>query len=87
MYALIHSINESKIFPDRLVVQNDIPVTIHNISLIAEHRVSIDPFYVPGDINVRPKEISRFEFTPDRMGEFTIRHEVDGITGQLIVEE
>ncbi len=64
------------------------PVTIHNISLIAEHRVSIEPLYnAAEDLNVRPGEISRFEFTPDIAGEFTIEHELHGFTGRLMVEE
>ena len=87
MFALLHSVDDFRIFPDRLVVQKGIPVTIHNISLIAEHRVSIGPFYVPGENNIRPREITRIEFTPDSTGEFTIRHELHGFTGQLIVEE
>ena len=87
MYALIHNVDDSKIFPDRLVVQEGIPTTIHNISLVAEHRVSIEPFYSSEDFNVKPREISRFVFTPDQTGEFTIRHEIHGITGEFIVEE
>ncbi len=88
MYALIHSVDEFKIFPDSLTVQKDVPVTIHNISLIAEHRVSIEPLYnAAEDLNVRPGEISRFEFTPDIAGEFTIEHELHGFTGRLMVEE
>ena len=87
MYSLIHSIDEFQIFPDKLVIQKDIPTRIHNISLIDEHRVSVDPLYIPDDFNVKPKEISIFEFTPDSAGEFTILHEVHGITGHLIVED
>jgi len=87
MYSLIHSIDDFRIFPDRLVVQKGIPTRIHNISLIAEHRVSIEPFDVPTDLNVRPREVSIVEFTPDRAGEFTIRHEIHGFTGQFVVEE
>ena len=41
----------------------------------------------PDDINVKPREISIVEFTPDTAGKFTILHEVHGITGELIVEE
>ncbi len=86
-FALIHSLDDFRIFPERLVVQKGIPVKIYNISLIADDRVSIVPFYVPGDINVRPKEITTFELTPDRTGEFTIRHEIHGFTGEIIVED
>ena len=87
MYSFIHSLDDFRIFRDRLVVQKGIPVRLHNISLTAEHRVSFEPFHIPEDINVKPKEISIVEFTPDRTGEFTILHEIHGITGQLIVEE
>ncbi len=87
MYSFIHSLDDFRIFPDSLVVQKGIPVRIHNISLTAEHRVSFEPFHVPEDINVKPKEISIFEFTPDSPGEFKILHEIHGITGQLIVKE
>ena len=87
MYSLIHSIDDFQIFPDRLVVQKDIPTRLHNISLIAEHRVSIAPFYIPDELNVKPKEISIVEFTPDSAGEFSILHELHGFTCSLIVEE
>ena len=87
MYALIHSIDDFRIFPARLVVQKGIPATIHNISLIAEHKVSFEPFHVPEDINIRPRKITPIELNPDRTGEFTIRHELHGFTGELIVEE
>ena len=68
----------------------DVPVTVFNISLTADHKVSIGPFYVADDIddiNVRPKEITSFDFTPDSTGEFTIRSEIYGFMGTLIVEE
>lgn len=87
MYALIHSVDGAQIFPDRLVLQNGIPVTIHNISLTAEHRVSFEPYYVPEGINIRPREITPITFTPDKTGDFTVRHEIHGFTGQLVVEE
>lgn len=86
MYALIHSIDDFKIFPDRLVLQKDIPVTIYNISLIAEHEVSFNPFFAPDDINIRPREVTPIEFTPGQTGEFAIKHELHGFTGQLIVK-
>ena len=35
MYALIHSVDEFRIFPDRLELLPGIPATVHNISLIA----------------------------------------------------
>ncbi len=45
------------------------------------------PFYVADDVNVRPREIASFDFTPDSTGEFTIRDETQGFMGTLIVEE
>ena len=87
MYALIHSIDDSRMFPEELVVQEGIPARIHNISMTAEHRVSFGPFFVAEDINVRPREITPIDFNPVGEGRFTIRHELDGITGQLVVEE
>ena len=86
MYALIHDVDQFRLFPETIVVQKDIPVTIHNISLVAEHQVSIEPFELGEQINVRPRVLTRFEFTPDTAGEFTILHKLHGFTGTLIVE-
>ncbi len=86
MYSLIHSIDDFRIFPDRLVLQEGIPARIHNISLVGEHQVSFGPFEDPDDINVKPREISMLDFTPDQPAEFTILHELHGFTGELIVE-
>ena len=87
MYALIHSVDDFRIYPELLVVHSGIPVTIHNISLIDQHQVSIESFLSPENVNVMPGEISRFEFTPNEPGIFTIRHELHGFTGNLIVAE
>ena len=86
MFSLIHSIDDFRIFPDHLVLQEGIPARIHNISLVGEHQVSFGPFEDPDDINVKPREISILDFTPGEPGEFTIRHELHGFTGHLIVE-
>jgi hypothetical protein len=86
MYSLIHSVDEFQIFPSRLVLQEGIPARIHNISLVTEHRVSFKPFDDPLDINVRPREITLIDFTPEETGQYTIRHEIHGFTGDLIVE-
>ena len=87
MYALIHSVDDFRMYPDSIVVQSGIPVTIHNISLIDQHQVSIESFQRPEDVNVKPREVSQFEFTPEESGVFTIRHELHGFTGHLIVDE
>ena len=86
MVSLIHSVDDFRIFPDRLVLHAGIPARIHNISLVAEHQVSFGPFEDPDDINVKPREISILSFTPTDPGEFIIQHELHGFTGELIVE-
>jgi len=87
MYALIHVVDQFRMFPETIVIHKDIPVTIHNISLVAEHQVSIGPYEMGEQINVFPREVTRFEFTPDTAGNFTILHKIHGFTGALIVED
>ena len=87
MLALIHSTDDSQVFPEKSLVVKDIPVKIFNITLMAEDRISVAPFYVPDDINVRPQEINSFDFTPDSVGEFPIRDELRGFAGTLLVED
>ena len=87
MVALIHSVDDFRIFPDKLVLVEGLPARIHNISLVAEHQVSFGPFYKADESNTRPREINFVEFTPDQIGEFTIFHEIHGIEGTLAVEE
>jgi len=87
MFALIQSVDDSRVFPETSFVVKDVPVKVFNISLTADHKVSIAPFYVADVINVRPREITSFDFTPDSTGEFTIRNEIHGLMGTLIVEE
>ena len=86
MFALIHSVDDFRLYPDTLIVQEGVPVTFHNISLIAEHQVSIKPFHDPANVNVMPGEITQIQFTPDDTGVFTIQHELHGFTGELVVE-
>ena len=47
MVALIHSVDDFRIFPDKLVLVKGLPARIHNISLVAEHQVSFGPFTRP----------------------------------------
>lgn len=86
MYALIHDVDQFRMFPEIILVQKDIPVTIHNISLFTEHQVSIEPYEMGEKINVKPGELTRFEFTPNTVGDFMILHKIHGFTGTLIVE-
>ena len=87
MFALIQSVDESRVYPEKSFVVKDVPVKVFNISLTADHKVSIAPFYVAEDTNVRPREITSFDYTPDSTGEFIIRSENREFTGTLIVEE
>ena len=80
MFALIHSLSTSRVFPERSLVVKDVSVRVFNISLTAEHIVSILPFYGPEDSNVKPREITSFDFTPNSAGEFTIQNETYGFT-------
>lgn len=83
--ALIYRLEDGQIFPQRVVVDKDIPVRVYNLGLDAEHRVSVPPFYTAAAVNVGPQEISTFEFTPDQAGTFVIRDELHGLEATLIV--
>ena len=86
--ALIHSLDDSRMFPETLVVQKDVPVTIYNIGLNTDQKVSISPFYLaPQDDNVQMRRTTIIEFTPDSAGEFTILNETHEFTGTLVVEK
>ena len=87
MFALIHSVDATRVFPDTSLVVKDLPVKVFNISLTAEQTVSVPPFYSPDDANVKPGEIISFDFTPDSTGEFTIQNETYGFTSILVVED
>ena len=87
MLALIYSVEDDRVFPEESLVVTDVPVKVFTISLIEEHRVSISPFYLPEETNVKRREISSFDFTPDATGEFAIEDEIHGLSGTLIVEE
>ena len=89
--SLIHSNAQTQIFPVTIRVFKNIPLTIYNISLDDEHWVSIEPWVTApdpsGEGNVRARVITKFEFTPDEIGSFEIKHTVHGFSGQLIVED
>ena len=87
MYALIHDVDQFRMFPETIVVNKGIPVTIHNISLTAEHQVSIERYETGAQINVLPGELTSFEFTPDSVGNFTILHKLHGFSGTLTVAD
>ena len=89
--SLIHSNSQTQIFPSTVRVLKGIPLTIYNISLDDDHWVSIDPWVTAppttGPGNVKPRIVTTFEFTPDEVGEFDIKHSVHGFSGTLLVEE
>ena len=47
MYALIHSVDDFRIFPEKLTLQDGVPVTVFNISLTSDHRVSFKRVHNP----------------------------------------
>ena len=61
------------------------PLFPQPVSLVAEHQVSIESFVDPDALNVKPRERTLFEFTPATEGNYIIRHELHGFTGQLVV--
>lgn len=89
--SLIHSNALTQIFPSTTRVLEDIPLTIHNISLDDEHWISILPWVIapPTDTtgNVLPRNVTAFQFTPDNTGSFVIQHTVHGFSGTLIVDK
>ncbi len=84
-FALIHDFSSSQVAPQRLVVQQNIPVKIYNTGLGGQDKVSIPPFYVPTATNVEQGEISVLEFTPTMIGEFPIIYERHKLTATLVV--
>ena len=85
-FSLIHDLRGGRVSPDRVVVQKGSPVKIYNASLNGDERVSIEPFYVPSELNIREGDITTFEFTPHLVGEFSIQYVNHEFTGTLVVE-
>ena len=89
--SLIHSNALTQIFPSTIRVLEDIPLTIHNISLDDTHWVSILPWVIPPSPkntgNVVPRNVTSFQFTPDNTGSYVIQHTVHGFSGTLIVDK
>ena len=83
--AFIYRQEDGRIFPERVVVQQGVPVKVYNLGIDAEHQVSVPPFYTATAVNVGPGEISTFEFTPDQAGTFVIRDELHGLEATLVV--
>ena len=85
-FSIIHDLDGGRMSPSTIVVQVNIPVKIYNTSLRGNEQVSIEPFYSPGEANLKEKEITTFEFIPNEVGEFPIRYKDHDIIGTLIVE-
>ncbi len=85
-FSLIHRLVDETIFPERNIVQVGIPVTVHNLGVDANFRISIEPFYTPATDNVAAQEVTSFTFTPDQTGTFVIRDEFNGLEAILVVE-
>ena len=86
-FSLIHDPEGGGIIPNRIVVQQGIPVKVYNTSLNGDAKVSIEPFYTAAEVNVKGGSITIFEFTPNVGGEFTIRYDDHDATGTLVVEQ
>ena len=85
-FSLVHDFTDSRLVPERLVIQKGVPVKIYNTGLGGEDKVYIEPFYLPSEVNVEEGKITVFEFTPTMTGEFTISYEKNKISGVLVVE-
>jgi hypothetical protein len=85
-FSLIHDFNKSQLAPQRLVVQQGVPLKVYNTGLGGQDKVSVPPFYLPASTNVEPVKITVFEFTPAMAGEFPIIYERHKISGTLVVQ-
>lgn len=94
-FALIHSLEQARIFPATLTVKQGIKVRLYNTASDGTHPgvvissdedgasrlFDVQPFEVKGG------EVTMVEFTPTQAGEFFISHRPHGhdIVGELIV--
>lgn len=95
--ALIHSLKESKTFPEVITVSKGSKVRLFNIALDGAHPsvvISSDedgksPVFGVKPFSVEPGKLTTVEFTPDRAGTFFISHRPHGhtVVGKLIVKE
>lgn len=85
--ALIPSPDDQRIYPSRIEVQLGVPLKIYAMSAATEHLLSIDPFYLSTENNVRPQVVATIDLVPDKVGEFAISDELYQLEGMLVVEE
>ncbi|MCX8103260.1 MAG: cupredoxin domain-containing protein [Candidatus Bipolaricaulota bacterium] len=96
-FALIHSLSQSKIFPEVTTVTKGIKVRLFHTALDGVHpsvAISSDedgknPVFEVKPFPVEPGKLTTVEFTPDRAGTFFISHRPHGhnIVGKLVVKE
>jgi plastocyanin len=95
--ALIHSLAQSKTFPEVITVSKGIKVRLFNIALDGVHSpvvISSDedgnnPVFGVQPFAVEPGKLTTVEFTPDKAGTFFITHKRHGhnIVTKLVVKE
>jgi plastocyanin len=95
--ALIHSLAQSKTFPEVITVSKGITVRLFNIALDGVHPsvvISSDedgknPVFGVKPFTVEPGKLTTVEFTPDKAGTFFITHRPHGhnIVTKLVVKE
>jgi plastocyanin len=95
--ALIHSLAQSKTFPEVITVSKGITVRLFNIALDGVHSpvvISSDedgknPVFGVKPFTVEPGKLTTVEFTPDKAGTFFITHRPHGhnIVTKLVVKE
>lgn len=95
--ALIHSLKESKAFPEIITVSKGIKVRLFNIALDGVHPTVVissdeegkNPLFGVKPFNVEPGKLTVVEFTPDKTGTFFITHRPHGhpIVSKLVVTE
>lgn len=96
-FALIHSLKESKTFPEIITVSKGVKVQLFNTALDGAHPsvvISSDengknPVFGVKPFAVNPGQLTTIEFTPDKAGTFFISHRPHGhnIVGKLVVKE
>ena len=96
-FALIHSLAQSKTFPEIITVSKGVKVRLFNIALDGVHPsvvISSDEdgknlVFGVKSFAVNPGQLTTIEFTPDRAGTFFISHRPHGhnIVGKLVVKE
>ncbi|MCL6642290.1 MAG: cupredoxin domain-containing protein [Candidatus Bipolaricaulota bacterium] len=96
-FALIHSLAQSKTFPEVITVSKGVKVRLFNTALDGVHPSMVissdedgkNPVFGVKPFSVEPGKLTTVEFTPDKAGTFFISHRPHGhnIVGKLVVKE